>query len=60
MSTDAKRAGNERYLAKLDRVVIRLHQDGTDGLTKDQVQAAAEAYGQSVNQFVIDAIKARI
>lgn len=60
MSTDAKRAGNARHLEKLDRVVFRLHKDGTDGITKDQIDAAAKASGQSVNAWIIDAIKDKL
>lgn len=60
MSTDAKRAGNARHLEKLERVVFRLHKDGTDGLTKDQIEAAAQASGQSVNAWIIDAIKDKL
>ena len=57
MSTDAKRAGNARYHEKLDRIVFRLHKDGSDGVTKEQIEAAAEAFGMSVNQWLIDAVK---
>ena len=57
MSTDAKRAGNARYHDKLERVVFRLHKDGSDGITKEQIEAAAEAFRMSVNQWLIDAVK---
>ena len=57
MSTDAKRAGNARYHDKLERVVFRLHKDGTDGITKEQIEAAAAETGQSVNQWLIDTVK---
>ena len=57
MSTDAKRAGNARYHDKLERVVFRLHKDGSDGITKEQIEAAAEACKLSVNQWLIDAVK---
>ncbi|MET0017131.1 hypothetical protein [Oscillibacter sp.] len=60
MSTDAKRAGNARHLEKLERVVFRLHKDGTDGLTKEQIEAAAQASGQSINAWIIDAIKDKL
>jgi predicted HicB family RNase H-like nuclease len=60
MSTDAKRRGNERYLEKLERVVFRLHKDGSDGVTKQQIEARAAAAGQSVNAWIIDAIKDKI
>ena len=60
MSTDAKRAGNARYHDKLDRVVFRLHKDGTDGVTKEQIEAAAAAGGISVNQWIIEAINEKL
>ena len=60
MSTDAKRAGNMRYHEKLERVVYRLHKDGSDGFTKDQVEAAAAAAGQSVNAWIIEAIRDKL
>ena len=60
MSTDAKRAGNARYHDKLDRVVFRLHKDGSDGFTKEQIKAAADASGQSVNAWIIEAIKDKL
>jgi len=60
MSTDAKRAGNARHLEKLERVVFRLHKDGTDGVTKQQIEAAAAAAGQSVNAWIIDAIRDKL
>lgn len=60
MSTDAKRAGNIRYQEKLERVVFRLHKDGSDGITKKQIEAAAAASGQSANQWLIDAVKDKL
>ena len=60
MSTDAKRAGNMRYHEKLERVVCRLHKDGSDGFTKGQVEAAAAAAGQSVNAWIIEAIRDKL
>jgi predicted HicB family RNase H-like nuclease len=60
MSTDAKRAGNARYHDKLDRVVFRLHKDGSDGLTKEEIEQAAAAAGMSVNQWIIEAIKDKL
>ena len=60
MSTDAKRAGNARYHDKLERVVFRLHKDGSDGLTKEDVEQAAQQAGQSVNQWIIEAIRDKL
>ena len=60
MSTDAKRAGNARYHDKLERVVFRLHKDGSDGLIKEDIEQAAQQAGQSVNQWIIEAIKDKL
>lgn len=51
---------NERYLQKLERIVFRIHKDGSDGFTKDQVEAAAAAAGQSVNAWIIEAIRDKL
>lgn len=60
MSTDAKRAGNARYHDKLERVVFRLHKDGSDGLIKEDIEQAAQQAGQSVNQWIIEAIRDKL
>ena len=60
MSTDAKRAGNARHHEKLDRVVFRLHKDGSDGITKPQIEAAANEAGQRTNQWLIEAVKDKL
>lgn len=50
-----------RYEAKTySKLLIRIRQDGTDGITKDQIDAAAKASGQSVNAWIIDAIKDKL
>ena len=55
MSTDAKRAGNARHQAKLDRIVIQPEkEEGT--ITR---QAASNA-GQSVQGYILQAIKERM
>ena len=51
---------NDRYLQKLDRILIRLHKDGSDGLTKEQVEDAADAAGQSINAYILDAVRERM
>ena len=60
MATQAHLEGNARYHEKLERVVIRVHKDGTDGFTKAQLEAAAQRDGQSVNAWVLDAIRDKI
>lgn len=61
MATDRKKLEtNERYLAKLDRITIRIHKDGSDGFRRDQLEAAAQASGQSVNSWIIEAIRDKL
>lgn len=67
MATDKRtrnaqnRPARERYEAKTyRRYTIRVRLDGTDGWTPDQLEAAAKSTGQSVNTWIIDAIKDKI
>ncbi len=54
-------ASRARYEAKAyEKVTIRIRKDGADELTADQIRAAAEAAGQSVNQWILDAIRDKI
>lgn len=55
MSTDAKRAGNARYLAKLKTITVRMQPD-----TAETIQQAAAAAGESVNGYILAAIDERI
>ena len=50
-----------RYEAKAyRRYTIRVRKDGADGVTPDQLDAAAAAAGQSVNAWIIGAISDRM
>ena len=50
-----------RYEAKAyDKMLLRIRKDGADGVTKDQIAAAAQASGQSINAWIIDAIKDKL
>ena len=50
-----------KYNAKTyDGTYIRLKKDGSDGYTMDEVKAAAEAEGKSVNAFVVEAIREKM
>lgn len=49
----AKKEINERYLAKLDEIRIRMPKES--GL-KEAIQAHAEAGGESVNAFILRAV----
>lgn len=55
MSTDAKRAGNARHQAKLDRIVIQPEKE--EGAI---IRQAASNAGQSVQGYILQAIKERM
>lgn len=55
MSTDAKRAGNARHQAKLDRIVIQPEKE--EGA---KIRQAASNAGQSVQGYILQAIKERM
>lgn len=51
----------ERYnSATYDRVTLRIRKDGGDGVTLEDIRRAAERDGQSLNAFILDAIKEKI
>lgn len=50
-----------RYEAKAYRkYTIRVRTDGSDGFTPEQLETAAEVSGQSVNAWIIAAIRDRL
>ena len=50
-----------RYEAKAYRkYTIRVRTDGADGYTPDQLEAAAQQAGQSVNAWIIEAIRDKL
>lgn len=50
-----------RYEAKAYRkYTIRARTDGADGFTPEQLEAAAQAAGQSVNAWIIEAIRDKL
>ena len=50
-----------RYNAQTyEPVTIRIRRDGSDGFTGDQIRHAAEQCGQSVNAWILDAIRDKI
>ena len=55
MSTDAKRAGNARHQAKLDRIVIQPEKE--EGAI---IRQSASNAGQSVQGYILQAIKERM
>lgn len=49
---EQRKAANERYLAKLEQIQIRVETGG-----KDKIKAHAESMGESVNGFINRAIE---
>lgn len=45
---------------KLTQIRFRIHRDGSDGLTPEMIKEAAAEKGQSVNAYIIEAIKQRM
>lgn len=41
-------------------ITFRIKLDGSDGVTKGQIDAAAEVSGQSVNAWIIEAIRDKL
>jgi predicted HicB family RNase H-like nuclease len=57
---EAQLQATARYHETLERVVFRLHADGRDGLTKEVIAQAAERAGESMNTFIVEAIRQRM
>ena len=41
-------------------ITFRIKRDGSDGVTQEQIAASAAASGQSVNAWIIEAIKDKL
>lgn len=49
------------YNAKTyDNITFRVKLDGSDGVSREAIKAAADAGGQSVNAWIIEAIKDKL
>lgn len=59
-TSETKLQVNARYLEKLERITIRVYADGRDGITKESLAQAAERAGESMNTFIIEAIRQRM
>ena len=54
-------ASRARYEAKAySKLVLRIRQDGSDGMTKEDITRAAERDGLSVNAWILEAIRERM
>ena len=55
MQSEAKRRGNAKYNAKCDQIMIKpLRPEG------ESIRAAAAAAGQSLQGYILDAVRARM
>lgn len=52
-----RRASLKWEQANTDKITIKIRQDGSQGVTKAAIQAAAQRSGLSVNAWILDAIK---
>lgn len=57
VSPAVKTAYNRRTY---EAITFRVKLDGSDGFTGDQIRHAAEQCGQSVNAWILDAIRDKI
>jgi predicted HicB family RNase H-like nuclease len=57
VSSAVKTAYNRR---NYQAITFRVRLDGADGLSKEQIDAAAQAAGMSVNAWIIEAIRDRL
>ena len=55
--TPNKAASNARYEATLERLLVRLPRGE---MTKAEIQAAADAAGESVNGYIVQAVRERM
>lgn len=49
-----------RYLTKFEQIPFRVRADGSDGITRESIAKAAERAGESMNTFIIEAIRQRM
>jgi len=59
MQSTAHKKATQRYEQKAyDKILLRIRKDTEP--TRETITAAAEAAGQSLNAYIMDAIKARL
>ena len=51
---------NKYNVRTYDNITFRVELDGSDGVSREAIKAAAGAGGQSVNQWIIEAIKDKL
>ena len=53
-------ARNLRNALTYDNITFRVRRDGSDGIDRERLKAAAAASGQSVNAWIIEAIRDKL
>lgn len=60
-TTEAQRRASLKWeQANNEKITVKFRSDGRDGFTKDQLKAAATAAGQSMNAWILDAIREKL
>lgn len=57
---ESKLQAIERYHAKFQQIPFRVRLDGSDGITRETIAKAAERAGESMNTYIIEAIRQRM
>ena len=55
-----KEARNKYNATTYDSITFRVKLDGSDGVSRDAIRAAAAANGQSVNEGIIEALRDKL
>ena len=53
-------ARNKYNATTYDNIAFRVKLDGSDGVTRERIKAAAERAGMSVNAWIIEAIRDKL
>jgi predicted HicB family RNase H-like nuclease len=57
---ESKLQATARYHAKFEQIPFRVRLDGSDGITRETIAKAAEQAGESMNTYIIEAIRQRM
>ena len=59
--SEAHKRASKKYNEKTyEQISFRSHQDGSDGFTREIIVKAAAEHNESVNQYIIKAIRDRL
>ena len=57
---ESKLQATARYHAKFEQIPFRVRSNGSDGITRETIAKAAEQAGESMNTYIIEAIRQRM